>query len=90
MAFKTPLEQAQAMEYTPFKLDREKYPDVEETPYGFIFNVGGNSITDVAEQDARLFRKPATRSKGFTLTSGGDEVYYPDFESAYKAAKGIK
>lgn len=89
MAFKSPLEQAQAMEYTPFKLDKSKYPDVEETPYGFIYNVNGQSITDLSEQDAKLLKKPATRNKGFTLTIDNDEVYFPDFESAYKRAKKI-
>ena len=86
--YKNPLDQAEAIQYTPFKLDSEKYPDVEETPYGFIYNVGNQSITDVAEQNARLFNRPATKSGGFTLTVDGDEVFYPDFESAYKAAKG--
>lgn len=88
--FKNPLDQANALQYTPFKLDRAKYPDVEETPYGFIYNVGNKSITDLAEQDAHLFHKPATKSGGFTLTVDGDEVFYPSFEEAYKAAKRIK
>jgi len=88
--YKNPLDQAKALQYVPFELNREKYPDVEETPYGFIYNVGNQSITDVAEQNARLFNKPATKSDGFTLTVDGDEVFYPDFDSAYKAAKGIK
>lgn len=80
---------ANKQEYVPFALDTKKYPDVQTTPYGFIYNVGNQSITDLSEQDARLFRKPATKSKGFSLTVDGDEVFYPDFESAYKAAKGI-
>lgn len=88
--YKSPLDQAEAIQYIPFKLDSKKYPDVEETPYGFIYNVGNQSITDIAEQNARLFNKPATKNDGFTLTVDGDEVFYPDFESAYKAAKGIK
>lgn len=87
---KSALDLSQEFQYEPFKLDKEKYPDVEETPYGFIYNVGNQSITDVAEQNARLFKRPATKSGGFTLTIDGDEVFYPDFEAAYKAAKGIK
>lgn len=87
--YKNPLEQSEALQYQPFKLDKEKYPDVEDTPYGFIFNVGGNSITDLAEQEAKLFKTPATKNKGFTVTIGGDEVYYDTFDEAYKAAKGV-
>lgn len=94
--FKNPLDQAKALQqeqaYVPFKLDKKKYPDVEETPYGFIYNVGGRSITDAKEQ-ARAFdgeRFKPDREYGFSLEVNGDESYYPDFESAYKAAKGIK
>ena len=71
-----------------FVLDKNKYPDVEETPYGFIYNVNGRSITDVEGQN-RKFGIPG-KSGGFTLEVDGDEVFYPDFESAYNAAKGRK
>ena len=84
---KTPIELAEEQEYVPFALDTKKYPDVQTTPYSFIYNIGNKSITDLSEQDAHLFRKPATKNKGFSLTVDGDEVYYPDFESAYQAAK---
>ena len=90
MAYKSPLDLADEKEYTPFVLDSKKYPDVQTTPYGFIYNVGNQSITDLSEQDASLFGKPATRNKGFSLTVDGDEVFYPDFDSAYRAVKGIK
>lgn len=94
MAYKNPLELANAIQtqYQPFKLDKKKYPDVEETPYGFIYNVGGRSITDAKEQ-ARAFdgeRFKPDREYGFTLEVDGDEAYYPSFEEAYKAAKGAK
>ena len=71
-----------------FVLDKEKYPDVQETPYGFIYNVNGRSITDLAGQN-RAFGMPSS-SGGFTLAVDGDESYYDDWDSAYKAAKGIK
>lgn len=76
-----------------FVLDKNKYPDVEETPYGFIYNVNGRSITDVAAQDRKLFpnKKPNPLYKpGFTVTDDfGDEVSLHDFDTAYKFAKGI-
>lgn len=72
------------------KFDISKYPDVEKTPYGFIYNVNGESITDLKEQD-RSFGKNVDDNKnyGFTVTKDGDEVYYETFEDAYNAAKGI-
>lgn len=90
--YKNPLAQAEALQNKPFKLDKKKYPDVEETPYGFIYNVNGRSITDAKEQ-ARAFdgdRFKPDREYGFTVDIDGDEAYYEDFDSAYKAAKGIK
>ena len=71
-----------------FKLDKEKYPDVEETPYGFVYNVGNQSITDVKAQE-KAFGKQIDDNKdyGFTLTVDGDEVYYKSFDEAYAAAK---
>lgn len=94
MAFKTPLEQSNEMQkpvVPAFKLDKEKYPDVEETPYGFIYNVGNTSIEDIGHHMRRtgMDLKPNDNA-GFTVFMSGDEVWYPDFESAYKAAKGIK
>lgn len=72
----------------PFKLDKEKYPDVEETDYGFIYNVNGKSITDLKAQ-AKMFGEQIDSEKdyGFSLTQDGDEVYYDSFDNAYKAAK---
>lgn len=68
-----------------FKLDKEKYPDVEETPYGFIYNVNGESITDLKAQNKKF---GMSGGSGFSLTKDGDEVYFETFEDAYKAAKG--
>lgn len=68
-----------------FKLDKEKYPDVEETPYGFIYNVNGESITDLKAQNEKF---GMSGGSGFLLTKDGDEVYFETFEDAYKAAKG--
>ena len=68
-----------------FKLDKEKYPDVEETPYGFIYNVNGESITDLKAQNKKF---GMSGGSGFLLTKDGDEVYFETFEDAYKAAKG--
>ena len=89
MPFKNPAELADALDFVPFKLDKEKYPDVEETPYGFIYNVGGRSITDIGGQN-RKFGMGRPDATGFTVEFDGDESFYPDFELAYKAAKGIK
>lgn len=70
----------------PFKLDKEKYPDVEETPYGFIYNVGGHSITD---QNAfnKMRGIDDEKDYGWTITEDGDELFMPSFEEAYKYAK---
>ena len=88
--FKNPLAQAEALQNKPFKLDKKAYPDVEETPYGFIYNVNGRSVTDLNAQNKALGYPLFDKTQGFTVTIGGDEVYYDDFDSAYKAAKGIK
>lgn len=80
-----------------FVLDKEKYPDVEETPYGFYYNVrlpNGQmrTITDATQQLMTFMDghpKP-TSDQGFFADIDGDESWYPDWESAYKAAKGIK
>lgn len=94
----TPLELAQEVkpfEYKPFVLDKEKYSDVEETPYGFIYNVNGHSITD----HNALYRKymPDVVKEGTdygwtVVDSSGpnDELYMPSFDEAYKYAKRIK
>lgn len=63
----------------------EDYEGVKTTPYGFIYNVNGKSITDLKEQSKKLGLGNAS---GYSLTSGGDESYYKTFEEAYKAAKG--
>ena len=71
----------------PWKFDKMKYQDVEETPYGFIYNIGGQSITDVAGQK-RAFGEPIEEGKeyGFTRTTdSGDEVFHKSFDDAYKA-----
>lgn len=73
-----------------FKLDKEKYPDVEETPYGFIYNAYGHSITDVAGQNKAFgeFVDP-NKNYGFHLEVGGDESYYDSFDEAYNRAKEL-
>ena len=76
-----------------FRLDKEKYPDVEETPYGFIYNVNNRSITDLEGQE-KAFNKNYKYSpaiiRGFTVQDDyGDEVNFHDFDTAYKFAKGI-
>lgn len=73
----------------PFKLDKEKYSDVEETPYGFIYNVNGHSITDVRGQK-KAFGEPFEENKdyGFWVEIDGDEVFAKDFDEAYRKAKG--
>lgn len=74
-----------------FKLDKSKYPDVEETPYGFIYNVGGSSITDLRGQ-RRAFGEDVDDYKDydFTYTRGGDEINAPSFEEAYQQIKRRK
>jgi len=99
MPYKNPLDLADAIQtqYQPFKLDKTKYPDVEETPYGFIYNVGGRSITDHSAMRKFYNQRgsdpfgdyDANKDYGWTLnTPENDEVFYPSFEDAYKAAKG--
>jgi len=71
-----------------FKLDKEKYPDVEETDYGFVYNVNGQSITDLKAQEKAFGGKiDENKDYGFTLTVDGDEVHYKSFDEAYAAAK---
>lgn len=72
-----------------WELDKAKYPDVEETPYGFIYNVGGRSITDLGGERKKRFPNKYDESKqyGFSVERDGDEYFYPTFEDAYKAAK---
>jgi len=70
-----------------FQLDKEKYPDVEQTSYGFIYNVNGKNITDIAAQN-KMFGMPG--GSGFSVEIGGDESFYETFDEAYKAAKGGK
>ena len=85
-----PLELLKEFEYQPFKLDKEKYPDVEETPYGFIYNVNGRSITDANAQSRKFGTAKPGVDYGWTLESDGEELFYPSFEEAYNAAKGYK
>jgi len=80
-----------------FVLDKEKYPDVRETPYGFIYNVvddKGNILRSITDSTAErmTWGKPnlPKENLGFSVDFDGDESFYPDWESAYKAAKGIK
>ena len=69
--------------------DPKKYADVEQTQYGFVYNVNGKSITDVAAQNKKFGVKG--KSSGFTVTTDdGDEAFYETFDEAYKAAKGNK
>lgn len=70
-----------------FQLDKEKYPDVEQTSYGFIYNVNGKNITDIAAQN-KMFGMPG--GSGFSVEIGGDESFYETFDEAYNAAKGGK
>ena len=77
--------------YTPFKLDRAKYSDVETTPYGFVYNVGGQSITDMAGQAHAFGEHDPNKKYGWTRTTdSGDEVVHESFEDAYNAIKGGK
>lgn len=92
MAFKTANDQVAAMQYKPFVLDKKLYPDVEETPYGYVYNVGKHSITDLGRERQKIMPSHFDPNKnyGFSVTVGGDESYYPSFEEAYKMIKGIK
>ena len=70
------------------KLDLSKYSDVQTTPYGFIYNVGGHSITDMAEEARSNGTYKEGAKYGFSVEKDGDEVIYENFDDAYKAAKG--
>ena len=74
----------------PFKFDKKKYPDAKETPYGFIYNAYGHSITDIAGQNKAFgeFVDP-DKNYGFHLEVGGDESYYETFDEAYNRAKEL-
>ena len=71
-----------------FKLDKKKYPDVTQSAYGYIYNVNGKSITDLAGEKKKLGYSLSTKDSGFTVAVGGEEVFFKDFDSAYKYAKG--
>lgn len=73
-----------------FELDAKKYPDVAKTPYGFIYNVNNKSITDLAGGKKKLGYSLSNNDSGFTVADGGEEVFFKDFDSAYKYAKGGK
>lgn len=73
-----------------FELDAKKYPDVTKTPYGFIYNVNNKSITDLAGGKKKLGYSLSNNDSGFTVADGGEEVFFKDFDSAYKYAKGGK
>lgn len=90
MAFRNPSLLANAMNKQPktFVLDKEKYPDVQVSPYGFIYNIGNASITDVAAQNKKM---GLGGGDGFTVTTDyGEELYYPTWEEAYNFVKGGK
>lgn len=92
--YKNPKDMAAAITnaYAPFKLDKEKYPDVEVTPYGFIYNVNGRSITDVDAQNRKFkpdYKPSPAFVPGFIVTDDfGDEVSFGTWEDAYNFAKG--
>lgn len=79
--------------YTPFKLDTKKYADVKQTPYGYIYNVDGESITDLNAQNRHFakndpsFKFDKNKDYGFSRTAGGDEVLHTTFDEAYQAIK---
>ena len=74
-----------------FKLDRKKYPDVETTPYGFIYNVNGTSIEDIAEHMKRSgMGYDPNKKYGFSVAKDGEEYIYETFEDAYNSVKGKK
>lgn len=89
--FKTPEAQSNAMQAVPFKLDKKLYPDVEETPYGYVYNVGKHSITDLGGERQKIMPSHFDPNKnyGFSVTIDGDEAFYPSFEEAYKMIKGM-
>ena len=72
-----------------FKVDRKKYPDVETTPYGFIYNVNGTSIEDIAEHMKRSgMGYDPSKKYGFSVAKDGEEYIYETFEDAYNSVKG--
>lgn len=74
----------------PFKLDKEKYPDVEETDYGFIYNVNGVSIEDIGahmKQSGMGDKLGKNDKAGFSVAKDGDELWFATFDEAYQAAK---
>lgn len=83
-------------EVSDFKLDKEKYPDVEETPYGYIYNVNGQSITNQKAMNKSFHDKDSSypydpnKEYGWSYTKDGDEVYAESFDDAYNAVKGKK
>ena len=65
------------------------YEGVEETKYGYVYNVNGESITDLKEERKKT-GMPVVEGKeyGYSYTKGGDEVIVDTFEEAYNAVKG--
>lgn len=81
--------------YTPFKLDTKKYADVKQTPYGYIYNVGNKSITDLNAQNRHFakndpsFKFDENKDYGFSVTNdSGDETYHDTWDKAYNTARG--
>lgn len=74
----------------PKKFDVSKYKDVKKTPYGFIYNVGNKSITDLKEQKKSMGEKvDPNKEYGFSVTDDfGDETVYETFNKAYESVKG--
>lgn len=65
------------------------YEGVKQTPYGYIYNIGKTSITDLkAERKSMNMKVDENKEYGYTVFKDGEEVYYPTFEEAYKSAKG--
>ena len=75
----------------PFKLDKKKYPDVETTPYGFIYNVDGISIEDIGEHMKKSGMGVGKNDNaGFSVAIDGEELWYASFDEAYQAIKKMK
>jgi len=71
-----------------FKLDKQKYPDVEKTPYGYVYNVNGTSITDLGGEAKKLgFGYDPNKQYGFSVARDGEEQVYESFEDAYNSIK---
>lgn len=64
------------------------FEDVEETIYGYVYNVNGESITDLKEERKKM-GMPVVEGKeyGYSVFKDGEEVYYPTFEEAYNSIK---